>query len=162
MFESVAARSSSVTLPRSTPFERFDSIARRPFAMSSSLMSRRMTLKPADAATCAMPWPIVPAPMTATVRIRKRSARSGIAPAACAEVLSSRGVLKWPSSSVEVGEVPALRAVKIRLRLREKLYYTREEKGYRKTGAKTVEQSASVSCNPAYRQIPEGELKPEA
>src|SRR5437868_12122413 len=101
MFERVNARSSSVTLPRATPFERFDSIEPRPFATSSSLTSRRTTQKPAAAATCAMPCPIVPAPRTAIVLIGS--------PITCAFVLSSRGVLKWSSASGRSGLFPALR-----------------------------------------------------
>lgn len=93
-----------------------------------------------------------------------RAARSVVSPAARVEVLSSRGVLKW---SKVVGEVRTCSAPFVRPKFdyiqREKLYYTREEKGYRKKGARVVGLRRPGSpVIPLTDRTPGGKLKPEA
>jgi hypothetical protein len=65
---SAAPRCSAVSLPRATPPSRFARTLREPSPRPARCgMSKRRVVRPAAAATWAMPWPIVPAPSTATV-----------------------------------------------------------------------------------------------
>ena len=65
----VASRASSVTFPRATPLSRFARTRDSPLSTSSAVVSNRRVAIPAAAQTWAIPWPIVPAPRTATVFI---------------------------------------------------------------------------------------------
>src|ERR1700749_4932290 len=107
-----------------------------------------------------MPWPIVPAPRTATVFTSTGEgtvARSAEAFAVVSGVVSSRGVVKKVSAPTRrEGSGRARLFGQIRLRLRKKLYYTRREKGYRESaraGARRRARRRRVArSNPAYRQ----------
>jgi len=71
-------------------------------------------------------------------------------------VLSSGGVLKWSKVVVGAGvaEFRPSRAAKFDYVQREKLYYTREEKGYRNEGRERRKGAPRLACNPAYRPHP--------
>jgi hypothetical protein len=60
----IASLSASVSFPLATLPARFFSMPPIPLATSASVMSRRTTSYPAAAATCAIPEPIKPAPIT--------------------------------------------------------------------------------------------------
>jgi len=58
-----------VIFPSSTPRCRFFAIVSTPFWTNASVRSRMTTVRPERAATCAMPFPICPAPTTPGVAI---------------------------------------------------------------------------------------------
>jgi len=62
---SVASTSSAVAFSRSTASSRLASTCASPSSTSSRSTSRTTTSWPARALTCAIPWPIAPAPITA-------------------------------------------------------------------------------------------------
>src|SRR5690606_846320 len=62
-----SSRCSAVTFPRSIPLSRLLRIRAIPRSSSSVVTSYIRVCNPAAAQTCAIPWPMVPAPSTATV-----------------------------------------------------------------------------------------------
>ncbi len=72
--ERAACLSSAVILPLVTPRSRPLSIAATPRASASGATSTRITARPLAIPTCAMPWPMVPAPTTPRVRISMHEA----------------------------------------------------------------------------------------
>ena len=64
----LASASAVVVLPNSTAFRRIASIVEWALVNCASDTSHTRVANPDEAAACATPWPIVPAPRTAIVR----------------------------------------------------------------------------------------------
>src|SRR5688572_18599614 len=105
---SEASASVLVALPNSTAFRRIPSTVASALVSCTSDTSYRRVANPADAAACATPWPIVPAPRTAIVRtvISLSTCAAGFGGQACNVFHRLHGVIDFALRIVEVRRQP--------------------------------------------------------